>query len=333
MRFQPLPIGLSTRRSFVAACASGLLAPAWADDKWPSKPVRMVVSSPAGSTGDVIARVLCDAMSRASGQPFIVDNKPGANSSIGANEVSRAAPDGHTLMLANTSSVVVNPQLYKKLSYTAQDFAPVSAIVEGRFILAVNPAWAKAQQIETASDFIAWAKKNPGKVRYGSAGLGNLAHLTFAMFNKHAGIDTTHIPYKGSGPAQNALIAGEIEAMFDVPNAIPFFESGRLKPLAVTAPKRLPALPQVPTLQEIGFKGFDVTYWMAVQAPAKTPPAVVNQIHAALMQAASDPKVRASLSAQGDVILLAPAPFAQRIQREIALWGDVIRREGLSLEQ
>ena len=324
-----------TRRQLaLSACATLALAhaPAIAQDKWPSKPVRIVVASPAGSTGDVIARSLGDHMARATGQPFVIDNKPGANSSIGATEVARAAPDGHTLMLANTSSVVVNPQLYKKLPYSAKDFAPISAIVEGRFILAANPAWAKSQGITNAKEFLAWVKKNPGKLRYGSSGPGNLAHLSFAMLNKHAGLDTTHVPYKGSGPAQNALMAGEIEAMFDIPNAMPLFESGRLLPLAVTAPKRLPALPNVPTLDEVGIQGFDVTYWMAMQAPAKTPPAIVKQVHAAIVQAAADPKVRATLATQGEVITLAPEPFAQRIDREIKLWGDVIRREGLSLE-
>lgn len=301
------------RRLLVAAALATLLcAPAMAQDKWPSKTVRIVVSSPAGSTGDVIARSLGDYLSRSTGQTFIIDNKPGANSSIGATELARAAPDGHTLMLANTSSVVVNPQLYKKLPYTAKDFAPISAIVEGRFI--------------------DWVKKNPGKLRYGSSGPGNLAHLSFAMLNNHAGLDTTHVPYKGSGPAQNALMAGEIEASFEIPNAQPLFDSGRLLPLAVTAPKRLAALPNVPTLDEVGIKGFDVTYWMAMQAPAKTPPAIVKQIHAAIVQAAADPKVRATLATQGEVITLAPEPFAQRIDREIKLWGDVIRRENLSLE-
>ena len=325
---------LTRRQLALSACAALALshALAMAQDKWPSKPVRIVVASPAGSTGDVIARSLGDHMARTTGQTFVIDNKPGANSSIGATEVARAAPDGHTLMLANTSSVVVNPQLYKKLPYSAKDFAPISAIVEGRFILAVNPAWAKSQGIANARDFLAWVKKNPGKLRYGSSGPGNLAHLSFAMLNNHAGLDTTHVPYKGSGPAQNALMAGEIEAMFDIPNAIPLFESGRLLPLAVTAPKRLPALPNVPTLDEVGIKGFDVTYWMAMQAPAKTPPAIVKQVHAAIVQAAADPKVRATLAMQGEVITLAPEPFAQRIDREIKLWGDVIRREGLSLE-
>ncbi len=299
---------------------------------WPTHVVRFVAAGPAGSISDTLTRALADHMSRALGQPVIVDNKPGANSAIGAGEVARAAPDGHTLLMTNSSSITVNPQLYKKLTYSEKSLTPVTTVIEGQFVLAVNPAWAKANQINGAADLVAWAKAHPGKLRYASAGLGNLAHLTFAMLGNKMGFDAIHVPYKGQAPAQMALMAGEVEAMFDIPNSAPNFEAGKIKPLAITASKRVARLPNIPTMAEAGFAGFDVNYWMGVFVPAGTPPATVAKINTAIRNAANDPKVKTTLSMQGDVVTESPDAFAKRIGAEIPQWGAVIKREAIEID-
>ncbi|ARU03544.1 ABC transporter substrate-binding protein [Comamonas serinivorans] len=333
----PAPRTALHRRLWLAACVSLIGLPAWAQDakpadgKWPTHMVRFVAAGPAGSISDTLTRALADHMSRALGQTVIVDNKPGANSAIGASEVARSAPDGHTLLMTNSSSITVNPQLYRKLSYKAESLLPVTPIIEGQFVLAVNPAWAKANKIESAKDLIAWAKAHPGKLRYASAGLGNLAHLTFAMLGNKEGFEAIHVPYKGQAPAQMALMAGEVEAMFDIPNSAPNFETGKIKPLAITAPKRVARLPNVPTMTEAGYP-VDVNYWMGVFVPAGTPPAVVSKVNEALRAATHDPKVRTTLTMQGDVLTESADAFGKRIAKEIPQWGAVIQREKIEVD-
>ena len=326
---RPLP----ARRLACALLATLLTsAPAWAQDTpWPTRMVRIVAPGPAGSLSDTLARTLALHMGSALGQPVIVDNKPGANSAIGTGEVARAAPDGYTLLITNSSSITVLPQLLKKPSYKAESLAPVTPVIEGQFVLAANPAWAKAHQIGSAKDLVAWAKAHPGKLRYASAGLGNLAHLTFAMLGNKEGFDAIHVPYKGQAPAQMALMAGEVEAMFDIPNSAPNFEAGKILPLAVTAPQRVARLPRVPTMAEAGYP-MDVNYWMGIFVPAATPPAIVGKVNEAIRAAAADPKVKATLAMQGDVLTEPADAFAQRIAREIPQWGAVIRREKIEMD-
>lgn len=328
-----------TRRPFVAALAlaAGLgalgAAPAVAqDDKWPSKPVRMIVPFPAGSFTDTVARVLSESMAKSLGQPVVVDNKAGANGVVGLGEAARAAADGHTLVVTNSSSVTINPQIYKKVPYKTADFTPITMVLEAPFILVANPVWAQNNQVATVADVVQYAKRNPGKLSYGSAGLGNIAHLSYAMLSNRAGLKTTHIPYKSAAAAQMAVLGGELDSSFDTWTALPHIRAGKLKPLAVTSARRMAQLPEVPTMEQSGFADFNVTFWIGLLAPTGTPQPVVQKLHQLAQAALEDAKARAVLGAQGDVVMLDPAAFAKRIEREVSAWGAVIQREAITLD-
>lgn len=329
-------VDASRRRAVVIGALATLVAlvpQARAQDSgWPTKQIRIIAPGPAGSYSDNIARPIAEHLRRTLNQTVIVENKAGANSAIGAAEVARAAPDGHTLLITNTSSIAVNPQLYKKLSYSDRDFTPVTPIVQQAFVLAVNPEWAKTNNIQSVNDLIVWARANPGKLRYASSGPGNLAHLIFAMLSNRAGIETVHVPYKGFAPGQLGVMGGEVEAWFDLPSSSPVFDSGKLKPLAVTSARRSERLPNVPTMSEAGQTGFEADFWMGFFAPAKTPSAIVAKVQEAIRAAAQDTRVRAALTMQGDVVISDPEAFASRVQVDIAKWGAVIKRENLTLD-
>jgi len=325
-----------TRRTALALClaASWLAAtPAHAQaDNWPAKPIRIVVGFPAGSFTDTIARAVSDQLSKQLGQPVIVDNKPGANGAIGVGEVARSAPDGYTLLVTNSSSITINPQIYKKITYQPRDFAPVTMLLDSPFILTVNPDWANKNQIHTAQDLMAYAKRNPDKISYGSAGPGNIAHLAFASWSNRTAVKTTHVPYKGASQAQLAVLSGELDTQFDTWSALPQIAAGKLLPLAVTAPQRMKQLPNVPTMAEAGYADFNVTFWAGLFAPAGTPPAIVNKLYEATRGMFQNEHARNVLSKQGDMVMLAPEPFGQRIAKEVADWKQVIQREAISLD-
>ncbi|WP_404300971.1 Bug family tripartite tricarboxylate transporter substrate binding protein [Alicycliphilus denitrificans] len=325
-----------TRRTALALClaASWLAAaPAHAQvDNWPAKPIRILVGFPAGSFTDTIARVVSDQLSRQLGQPVIVDNKPGANGAIGVGEVARSAPDGYTLLVTNSSSITINPQIYKKITYQPKDFAPVTMLLDAPFILTANPGWAGKNQIRFAQDVIAYAKRNPDKISYGSAGPGNIAHLAFASWSNRTGVKTTHVPYKSASQAQLAVLSGELDTQFDTWSALPQIAAGKLLPLAVTAPQRMKQLPNVPTMAEAGYADFNVTFWAGLFAPAGTPPAIVNKLYEATKGMLQNEHARNVLNSQGDMVMLAPEPFGQRIAKEVADWKQVIQREAISLD-
>lgn len=313
----------------------GMLPHAYAQDavkSWPNKTIRIVVGFPAGSVTDTMARLMAEQLSKSLNQTVIVENKPGANGSIGVGEVARATPDGYTLLVTNSSSITINPQLYKQISYKASNFAPIMMILEAPFILTVNPDWAKKNSINKASDVITFAKRNPDKLSYGSAGQGNIAHLSFVAWSNRTGVKTTHVPYKSAAQAEVATMSGELDTLFDTLSALPHIQSGKLKALAVTAPKRMTQLPDVPTMAEAGYNDFDVLFWMGLLAPAGTPQPIVQKIYDAARQISSDDKAMAALKNNGDPILMGPAQFAERINKEVPLWGDIIRREKLEIE-
>ena len=325
-----------TRRATLALClaASWLAAaPAQAQaDNWPAKPIRIVVGFPAGSFTDTIARAVSDQLSKQLGQPVIVDNKPGANGAIGVGEVARSAPDGYTLLVTNSSSITINPQIYKKISYQPKDFAPVTMLLDSPFILTANPDWASKHQIRSAQDVIAYAKRNPDKISYGSAGPGNIAHLAFAQWSNRTGVKTTHVPYKSASQAQLAVLSGELDTQFDTWSALPQIAASKLLPLAVTAPQRMKQLPNVPTMAEAGYADFNVTFWAGLFAPAGTPPAIVDKLYEATKSMLQNEHARNVLSKQGDMVMLAPEPFGQRIAKEVADWKQVIQREAIALD-
>ena len=325
-----------TRRATLALClvASWLAAaPAQAQaDNWPAKPIRIVVGFPAGSFTDTIARAVSDQLSKQLGQPVIVDNKPGANGAIGVGEVARSAPDGYTLLVTNSSSITINPQIYKKITYQPKDFAPVTMLLDAPFILTANPDWAGKHQIGSAQDLIVYAKRNPDKISYGSAGPGNIAHLAFAQWSNRTGVKTTHVPYKSASQAQLAVLSGELDTQFDTWSALPQIAAGKLLPLAVTAPQRMKQLPNVPTMAEAGYADFNVTFWAGLFAPAGTPPAIVDKLYEATKSMLQNEHARNVLSKQGDMVMLAPEPFGQRIAKEVADWKQVIQREAIALD-
>lgn len=299
---------------------------------WPAKPIRIVVGFPAGSITDNIARIMAENMSKSLGQPVIVENKPGANGSIGVGEVARSAPDGYTLLVTNSSSITINPQLYQKITYKAKDFTPISMVIDAPFVLLVNPEWAKKNKIDTAKNVIDFARSNPGKLSYGSAGPGNIAHLSFAAWNNRTQTKATHVPYKSGSQAQMAVLSGELDAAFETWTALPHIHSGKLKPLAITASKRMKQLPDVPTMAEAGYDNFNVTFWIGMLAPAGVPQPIVQKLYEAAQNVTKDPRAVATLSAQGELVMLEPASFSQRIEREVPEWGAIIQKEGISLD-
>ena len=299
---------------------------------WPNKPLRVVVGFPAGSVTDTVARVMAEQLTKAFGQPVVVENKPGANGAIGVGEVARAAPDGYTLLVTNSSSITINPQLYKQITYKASDFAPITMIIEAPFILAVNPEWAQKNSVNSVQDLIRYAQAQPDRLTYGSGGQGNMAHLSFVSLSNRANIKTTHVPYKSGALAGLAMISGELNAGFDTLSTVPNVQAGKLKALAITSSKRITHLPDLPTMAEAGFANFEVIFWMGLLAPAGTPQAVITKLYEAARLVTTNPKAEAVLKSNGEPVMLDPQSFANIINKEVPAWGEVIGREALALD-
>jgi len=297
---------------------------------WPAKPITMVVPFPPGGPTDLVARVLAQKLAEQLGQAIVVDNRPGANSNLGAAFVAKAPADGYTL-LYNTSAVTLSPALYKNLAYDVQrDLAPVA-------LTAVVPlALVVANHVPAANvrDFIAYARANPGKLSYGSAGNGNITHLGAFQFVKATGIDAVHVPYKGSAPADVDLAAGQIQFMTETVNSVmPFVKDKRVKMLAVTTARRISVAPDVPTLAEAGVPGFDLGAWQGLMVPARTPQAVIDRLHAEVVKALQSPDVLARLAQQGTEPLgSTPAEYAAYLKAELARWARVVKESGVTLE-
>ncbi|MDB5878909.1 MAG: extra-cytoplasmic solute receptor [Variovorax sp.] len=310
-----------------AAFAQGAAAPPGA---YPTKPVTMVVPFPPGGPTDLIARVLAQTLGEQLGQPVLVDNRGGANGNIGANYVAKAPADGYTI-LYNTSSITLSPSLYKNVPYdVSKDFAPVASVAVVPLGLVVNPS----VPVNTVGEFIAYAKANPGKLSYGSAGNGNVTHLGAFQFVQANGIEATHVPYKGSAPADVDLVGGQIQFMTDTVNSVmPFVRDKRLKMLAVTTGKRMALFPDVPTLAESGMPGFEVGAWQGVMAPAGTPAAVVTRLNAEIVKALNSTAVRERLALQGaEPLGSTPAAYGAYVQKELKRWAGVVKATGVTLD-
>lgn len=307
----------------LAAAATTATPTTFAQGPLPAKPLRIVVGYPAGQTVDIIARNYAAALTKELGQPVYVDNRAGANGSLGAQEVKKSAPDGSTLLLGTLGQMAINPTLYKKLPYdTLRDFAPVSMVSMGPLLLVANPSF----PANDVKELIAYAKARPGKVDFGSGGNGITAHLAMEMFQAQAGIQLNHIPYKGSPAALNDLMGGQVALMFDaVPAALPHVKSGKLKALAISGLKRNPQLPSLPTVDEQGLKGFDVNSWVGFLAPAGTPPATVDALNAAIHRAAASPALQEATRAIGSEVKVdSPAHFVAFLQTEVKKWGKAV---------
>jgi len=293
---------------------------------YPVKPIRVVVPFPAGGGIDTVARILTPKLSESLGQPAVVDNRVGASGTIGTEAVAKASPDGYTL-LATFASHAQNASLYPKLGYdTVKDFAPITLIATVPNILVVNPSL----PVKTVKDLIALAKKHPGEILYASIGNGTPAHLSAELFNSMAGIRMTHIAYKGAAPSIVALISGETQLTFTtVLVAMPHVKSGRLRALGVASLKRAAVLPDIPTIDEAGVRGYESNAWYGLLAPAKTPPAIIEQLHRETVKALQLADVRDNLKAQGaEPVGSTPRDFATLINAEIEKWRKVVVATG-----
>lgn len=315
-----------------AACMVASTASAQAQS-YPNKPIRFVVGFSAGSSIDTVARIIGQYVTVKTGQAVVVDNRTGANGMLAATEVARAQPDGYTVLISNSSTITVNPSLYKKMSYDVEkDFAPVNLMVSVPFILTVNP---QKTPVGTASNLKAimdLAKAKPGEYSYGSAGVGNLTQLSYELLSGMAGVKMTHVAYRGSAPAQVAVLSGEVDSAFDNPSAVPKIKAGQLRAIAVTSAQRWHELPDVPTIAESGYPGFDISFWVGALAPSQTPPAVVKKLSELIAGAQNDPETKAKLEQQGNIRMLGPKAFEAQIQSETAQYADIIRNANIALD-
>ena len=297
---------------------------------YPAKPVRVLVGFPAGGPTDILARLVAQKLGDATGQQFVVDNRGGASGMIAAELTAKAAPDGYTLLVVPATHSV-NTSLYQKVPYdTVRDFAAVSLVAEGPFILVVHPSL----PVKNVPELIALARRNPGQLNYASAGVGGLPHLAGELFKTTTGIRMTHIPYKGAAPATVDLVAGQVTIMFNnMLSALPQVKGGRLRALAVTTGKRSAAVPEIPTIAESGVKGYEVSGWYGVLAPAGLNADALGRLNTEVNRAMRLPDVMKRLSAEGvDAVASTPEEFAARIRREIAKWGEVVKTSGATAE-
>ena len=311
--------------SLIAALA---FAGAAAAQSWPSKPVHFVVPYPAGGPLDVSARILAQKLQESMGQPFIVDNKPGAGGNIGADSVAKAPADGYTILMGAVATHAINPSLYPAFPYDpVRDFRPVTLVVQVPNVLVVNndvPA-------RSVAELIALAKSRPGKLDFASGSTGSTGHLAGELFKSMTGTYMVHIPYKGAPPAVADLLGGRVHLMFDnLASALPNIKAGKVRALAVTTKVRSAALPTLPTLDESGLKGFDLTTWWGVMVPAKTPAAIVDRLNAELTKAMEAPDVREKLRAMGSEPsgIRTPDAFAALIASELKLYAGLIKQSG-----
>ena len=328
------------RRVFLAAGAAAGLAPwvAHAQSAWPNKPVRIVVPFAAGGTTDILARAIAPELQKAFGQPFVVDNRPGAGGNTGGAEVAKSPADGYTLLMGTVGTHAINPSLYPKMPYDAvKDFAPVTLVAGVPNVVVMNPASAQKYDINSIADLARAARANPGKLNVASSGNGTSIHLSAELFKSMTGTFMLHLPYRGSGPALVDLIAGNVDLMFDnLPSALPHIKSGRLKALAVTSGQRSGVLPDVPTVAEAGgalLKNFEASSWFGLLAPAGTPVDIVNRIQQEAAKAMAQPAVKERLLLQGAIPSgNTPAEFAKLMDAETKKWAQVVKVSGAKID-
>ena len=316
-----LATGLFTPKDAIAQLPAGATQPPAA---YPAKPIRLVVPFTPGGSTDILARAIGVELTKAWGQPVIIDNVPGAGGSIGADKVAKSAADGYTLLMGHIGTLAVNPSLYPALPYNpVKDFAPVAWVARVPNVLVVHPA----VNARTVKDLVALAKARPGQLNYGSGGNGSAANLATEYFKRQTGASLLHIPYKGTAPAVTDLVGGQIQVLFTgAPAVLPFIKSGQLKALAVSSPKRLDALPDLPTVAEGGYKDFEADQWYGLVAPAGTPREVIMKLNAQINQSLNSPELKTRLASEGAIATpTTPEAYGQLIVREIARWKPVIQ--------
>ncbi|BDB23840.1 hypothetical protein Tamer19_27870 [Cupriavidus sp. TA19] len=324
----------AVNKAGAAACvaAIGLAYAGFAQaQSYPTKPIRLIVPFAAGGTTDIVARSVSDALGRELGQPVVVENRGGGGGAIGADALAKSAPDGYTLGIATVSTMATNPATNPKNPYDPlKDFAPITNLVNVPNVLTVNPK----VPAKTLKEFVALLKANPGKYSYASAGKGSISHLDGELFKDITKTDMVHIPYRGSGPALNDTLAGQVNAQFDnLPSSMPHIQAGKLRALAVAAPKRVEGLPDVPTFAEAGMKDMNNMAWYGLVAPAGTPAAILTRVHAAAVKALQDPNVKRRLAESGAYTDgNTSAQYTAQIKRELDLRKKIAHDQNITLE-
>jgi tripartite-type tricarboxylate transporter receptor subunit TctC len=305
---------------FVASAA--LFGSAAQADDFPSHPIHLIVPYSAGGSADATARVIAKQIGNMTGQTIVVENRGGSAAIVGTEVVKNADPDGYTLLLGQSGPISINPAVYKNLPYDpVKDFAPISLTSTYPYIMVVN----RSLGVKTLQEFVALAKSKPGALNFGTTGVGASNHLLTELFDLKAGIKMTHIPYRGTALAVADLVAGQVQVVFSDPiSALQLVKSGTLVALAVTSKDRSPIAPDVPTISESGYPGFDAVGWHGILAPAKTPPAIVAKLNAEIVQALKNPETKSLLESQAiQVVGSSPQEFASYIQQDLALWKEV----------
>jgi tripartite-type tricarboxylate transporter receptor subunit TctC len=321
------------RRQFLHLAAGVAALPALSRvanaETYPTRPVRIMVGFPAGGSGDIIARLIGQGLSERLGQTFIIENRPGAGSNIGAEVVVRSRPDGYTLLLASSVNAI-NATLYDKLNFNfLRDVAPVAGLVRYPMVMEVNPS----VPATTVPQFIAWAKANPGKINMASNGIGTLSHVTGELFKMMTGVDMIHVPYRGAAPALTDLIAGQVQVMFDtMPSSVGYIRAGKLRPLALTAASRLTALPNIPTLADF-LPAYEAIGWMGLGAPKDTSTEIIDKLNKEINAALADPIIEARIADLGNTIFQSsPAEFGRLVANDTEKWAKVIAVANIKAE-
>jgi tripartite-type tricarboxylate transporter receptor subunit TctC len=315
-------------KKLLALCAL-LVATAAHAQPYPTRPIKIIVPFGPGGFTDVAARILQKELAPAIGQPIVIENKPGAGSTIGTVEIAKGTPDGYTLVMISTAHVI-SPHLYKSMPYDPiKDFAPVMKLAEGPYVLVVHPSL----PVKSVAELIALAKSKPDTIDYASSGNGSAQHLVGALFVTMAGAPLSHVPYKGSSQAMNDVLGGQVKVSFvGVPNALPNLHSGKLKALAVTTTKRYGELPDVPTLEEAGVKGYDATIWLGLLAPPGTPRDIVQKLNTSITKILNTAEAKKLMASAGvDVATSTPEEFGALMQSELDRWGKVVRETGATV--
>jgi tripartite-type tricarboxylate transporter receptor subunit TctC len=312
----------------VALASSPTLAQA--PDVYPSKPIRFILPFPPGGGTDILGRLISERLAAALGQPVVIENRGGAGGNVGAEAAAKSAPDGYAIVLV-APSLAISPSLYSKLNYDpVRDFAPISLVATVPNVMITHPS----VPAQTLAEFIALARAKPGGMNFGSGGSGTSNHLAGELFNIVAGVKLVHVPYKGVNLAMNDVLGGQVQlVVIGIPAAAPHIKAGRLRALAVVAPQRSPALPDVPTVAEAGLPNFEVTTWYGVLAPAGTPRPIINRLNAELVKIMQVPELKERLAAMAtDPVTSTPEEFADLIKQEISRWAKVVREAGLKAD-
>ena len=334
----PYPTRRLVSSTLLVLLALAPVAGAQAQGNWPTKPVRIVVPFAPGGTTDILARATAAELTKAFGQPFVVDNRAGAGGNIGTEVVAKAAPDGYTLLMGTVGTHGINRALYDKLAFDpVKDFAPITLVAGVPNVMVMNADKARALGITNVQQFIAYAKANPGKLNMASSGNGTSIHMAGELFKTMTGSYMVHFPYRGSGPALMDMVGGNMDVMFDnLPSAMQQIKAGKLTALAVTSAERSAALPDVPTVEQAGgpaLKGFEASSWFGLLAPAGTPPEIVNAIQREVAKAIASPAVKEKLLAQGAIPSgNTPQEFARLIDSELKKWAPVVKASGAKVD-